>query len=137
MTEFDVSIEGLDSVKAELDATLERVETDVTFKVGAGAEYAVFLEFGTEDMPPYPFFRPALREFKANPRAFVADNAGITVDNIETGEGLVEAVAIALENQITTNANANRTGRSPGTDSDHPVVDTGNLVNSIQAQRIR
>lgn len=137
MTDFGVSIDGLDTVKAELDATLERVETDARFEVGAGAEYAVFLEFGTEDMPPYPFFRPAVREFEANPRSFIADNAGITVENIETAEGLVEAVALALENQITTNANANRPGRSPGTDGDHPQVDTGNLVNSIQAQRIR
>jgi len=137
MTEFDVTLDGLESVQAELDATLDRIETDAKFEVGAGAEYAVFLEFGTEDMPPYPFFRPAIREFRANPRACVAENAGITVDNIETAEGLVEAVALALENQITTNANANRPGRSPGTDGDHPQVDTGNLVNSIQAQRIR
>jgi len=137
MTEFDVTLDGLESVQAELDATLDRIETDAKFEVGAGAEYAVFLEFGTEDMPPYPFFRPALRELDANADAFIARHTATTVGEIDDADTLVPTLAFALERAITQNANANATGRSPGTDPEHPTVDTGNLVNSIKAQRIK
>lgn len=164
MTEISVDLDGLEETKAEFEALIERVETDAVFKVGASAEYAVFLEFGrgpvTPDSadalrfeneegdvifrtrvsghPPYPFFRPALREFEANPESFILDNTGFgSLNDIESGEELVKSVAGALESQIKTNANANRGGRSPGTHPNHPVVQTGNLVASIQAVRIK
>lgn len=51
------------------------------------------------------------------------------------GNSAVKANRIG-EAQMKKNANANRSGRSPGTHPDHPVPDTGNLVARIQARRI-
>jgi len=137
MSDFEVSIDGLEETKAQLDALLEDVDSDAVFQVSSGAEYSVFLEFGTEDMPPYPFFRPALREFRANPEAFLTKNTQFNgLGEIDDGDELVQAIALALESQIKTNATASATDRSPGTDPGHPQVDTGNLRASIQAIRI-
>jgi hypothetical protein len=97
------------------------------------------LEFGTEDMPPYSWFRPAIREFKANPETFITDNTEYpSVDAIPTVDTFVTAVAVALQSQMEKNVSAmSSTDRSPGVDPDHPKVDTGTLKNSISAQRIQ
>jgi len=88
-------------------------------------------------MPPYPFFRPAIREFKANPEAFLLKNTGLnSVADISDADELVESVALALERQITINATASASGRSPGTDAEHPMVESGNLRARISAQRV-
>jgi len=138
MSEFEVSVDGLEETKAELDALLEQVDSDAVFRVSSGAEYSVFLEFGTEHMPPYPFFRPALREFRANPEAFLLRNTQFSdLGEIKDGDELVEAIALALESQIKTNATASATDRSPGTDADHPQVQTGNLRAGIKARRVK
>jgi len=87
-------------------------------------------------MPPYPFFRPALREFKANPEAFVRDNLGVTLSNADNIDEVIERVANALETQMKKNATAEGPGRSPGVNPEHPQVQSGNLRRSIKARRI-
>lgn len=88
-------------------------------------------------MPPYPFMRPAVNEFKAGPEQFVRKHAGVEVDEVESADRMVQVVAFAFETAVTQNANANAPDRSPGTDPEHPKVQTGTLVNSIQAERVR
>jgi hypothetical protein len=83
--------------------------------------------------PPYPFFFPAIRQFQANPEATIFLNTELnSLDEVRTTEELVEVCANAIQSQMRKNANANRSGRSPGTHPDHPQVDTGNLVARIQ-----
>lgn len=137
MTSFDLDLSGDELLGAKLRELEERGDGEPVWNVGVGAEYAVFLEFGTRHMPPYPYFRPALREFKANPEAFIAKNTGTTLAEIDTTEDLVESVALALERQIKINATAQAGGRSPGVNPDHPSVQTGNLRASISAQRLK
>jgi hypothetical protein len=162
MTSFDLDIDEAavrDRIRDLKDTYSDRVE----FVVGPNAEYAVHLEFGrgpveaqdadalrfeNEDgeviyrarvsgHPPYPFVRPAVRELEAAPEAFLVKNTELDgVGDIDSTEELVESYAFALESQISKNANANRSGRSPGTHPDHPVTDTGTLVASIQAVRV-
>jgi hypothetical protein len=98
-----------------------------------------FLEFGTEDMPPYSWFRPAIREFKRDPEAFIADTTGFGgIDEIRSTEELTKAIATGLSNRMQDNVNAQDASadRSPGVDPEHPKRDTGNLTASIQAVRI-
>lgn len=136
MSRFDVDIDD-SQVRASLEELKDRGTTTREYRVNAGAEYAVYLEFGTRNMPPYPFFRPALRELDANPDAFIDRHTNTAVDEIDDADTLVQTLAFALERAITQNANANASGRSPGVNPEHPKVQTGNLVNSIQAQRIQ
>jgi len=134
-----------------------------TFKVGPGVEYAIYLEFGrgpveadsadalqfenedgetiyrtrVDGHPPYPFVRPAIREFKANPRTFITDNTEFgSIGEIDSVDELVRSVAFALESQMKKNATANSTDRSPGTHPNHPQVDTGTLRASISAIKV-
>jgi len=136
MTRFDVDIDNA-SVKASLEELKDDFEPEPSFVVESGAEYSVYLEFGTEDMPPYPFFRPAIRELKADPEAFLLKNSELdSLGDIDSTAELVKNTAQALERQIKINATAQAPGRSPGTDADHPQVQTGNLRAKIRARRI-
>ncbi len=163
MTDFDLELDGVTSLQAEIDDLKDDFGSDPVYVVGASASYAVHIEFGRGPIeapegsaipietdsgetifrksvsghPPYPFFRPAIREFKANPQTFLLENSNLSsINDIQSTEQLVESVAFALENQMKTNATAQSSGRSPGTDSDHPAVVTGNLRSSISAVRI-
>jgi len=136
VSRFSIDIDDAE-VRESHEELEERGTTQREYRVGTNVEYAVYLEFGTRYMPPYSFFRPALRELDANPDAFIARHTNTAADEIEDADTLVTTVAFALERAITQNANANASGRSPGVNPEHPKVDTGNLVNSIQAQRIQ
>lgn len=138
MTEFDLDLNGAGELSRDLDDLADKGDGDAVYVVGTNVEYAVYLEFGTRDMPPYPFFRPAIREFQANPERFIVDNTGYPdIEAIPNANALVSAVAFALENQIKRNATAGAFDRSPGVDAEHPRVVTGNLRASISAQKIR
>jgi len=137
---IDAELDGLQATAQAFRELEEQYDGDgVTYVVGSGVEYGVYLEFGTEDMPPYSWFRPAIREFRANPERFIMDNTDFgSIDDIETTQELVEAVAISLENRMKDNVNAQKASadRSPGVEDDHPMRDTGTLTASIQAVRI-
>jgi len=82
--------------------------------------------------------RPAIRELEADAEAFIAKYTNTTIADIDSTDGLVKAIAFALERAIAQNANAaGAVDRSPGVDPEHPKIQTGNLVNSISAERIR
>jgi len=131
----------IDVDDAAVRESLRQLKRDYTsrreYVVGSDVEYLIYLEFGTRHMPPYPVVRPAVREFEAGPESFVRKHAGVEIDELESADQVVKTVAFAFETAITQNANANAPDRSPGTDPEHPVVRTGTLVNSIQAERVR
>jgi len=136
MTSFDLDIDT-QAVKERIRQLKDDYSDAPTFVVSSGAEYSIYVEMGTRDMPPYPFFRPAVREFKANPKAFLLKNTELNaISDIDSADELVESVALALEKQIKINATAAAPNRSPGVDPDHPKVQTGNLRARIQAQRV-
>ena len=164
MTRFGIEIDA-ESTRQSLRSLRNEWETDSVFITGTNADYAVYLEYGrgpieaqdaealrfenqdgdviyrasVDGHEPYPFFRPALREFDANPETFIIDNTGYTtLQEIPNGDELIRAIAVALENQIKANASAeSATDRSPGTHPSHPKRDTGNLVASIQSIKIQ
>jgi len=137
--EFDLN--GDDSLQADFEQLQNLGESDRVDVVGTDVEYAVFLEFGTENMPPYPFFRPAIQEFQADPEGFIlgSDAVGFgSIDEIPNTDRLIASISAALVEQMEDNASADdATDRSPGTDDDHPQRDIGNLVADISATRVR
>lgn len=136
----DIDMDGFEQTKAAFEELREQYDGDgVTYVVGTTVEYGVYLEFGTEDMPSYEWFRPAVREFKRDPEGFIEDTTGYTsIDEIPNTQSLIEAISTGLANRMTDNVNAQDASadRSPGTDPEHPKRDTGNLTASIQAVRI-
>lgn len=140
MSDIDIELEGL----AELKQDFEKVKDDwgekEVWAVGTNLKYGFYLEFGTEDMPPYEWFRPAIREFKANPERFIVENTDLnSFEKINSTGELVRSTAAALQSKMEDNVNAQdeTRDRSPGTDDDHPARDIGTLTNSIKAVRIR
>jgi len=138
MSDFTVDVDGIEKTFSLLQRLKEKFQSDPVFVVGTNVEYGVYLEMGTRDMPPYPWFRPAIREFRANPEDFITDNTGYpSVDEIPSTDALVKAVATALQTQMEKNVNAQKaTDRSPGTHPEHPRRQDGNLTGDIGAVRI-
>lgn len=138
MTDFDLDLNGAGELSRDFSDLADKGDGDAVYVVGTNVEYAVYLEFGTRHMPPYPFFRPAIREFQANPERFIIDNTSYPdIEAIPNANALVGAVSLALENQMKRNATAGAFDRSPGTDAEHPKVQTGNLRADISAVKIR
>jgi len=163
VTNFNIDVDFQDTFDA-LEDLGDKWDTDAVYTVGSNVEYGVYLEFGRGPIeappdsaipietadgtifrqsvsghPPYPWFRPAIREFKANPTDFVTDNTEFSsIREIPNGDILVKAIATALENQMTDNVNAQKAvDRSPGTHPEHPRRDDGNLTASISAVRVK
>ncbi|UBF23373.1 Mu gpG-like protein [Haloarcula tailed virus 3] len=140
MTDFDFELDGFEKTKQNFEELRERYDGDgVTYVVGTSVKYGLYLETGTEKMSPRPWFRPAIREFRANPEDFLLENTDFeSIDDIETTEELVKSVAFALQSRMEDNVSAGTaTNRSPGTKPDSPKRDTGNLVSSLLATRIQ
>jgi len=163
MTDFSIDIDTA-AVAESLNDLEEDWATDAVFTVGSNTEYGVILEMGRGPIeapegsaipietdsgtifrkkvsghPPYPWFRPAIREFQANSKEFILDNTGFnSIKEIPDGDTLVRAIATALENQMKANASAqSASDRSPGTHPEHPTRDSGNLVASISAVKVQ
>lgn len=138
MSDFTVDLEGMPQLKERLEDLKDDYASDPIWVVGTNTKYGVYLERGTRHMPPYPWFKPAIREFQANPENFITDNTGwSSIEEIPNTDALVRAVATALKTQMEKNVNAaGATDRSPGTDPEHPKVDTGNLRADIDAVRV-
>lgn len=164
MTELDLNIAGIPELREEFERFEDRWDDAPEYVVGTNVEYGPILEFGrgpvtpdTADAlkfeaggetvyakrvsghPPYPWFRPAVREFKRNPEGFVRDTTGYdSFEEIPNIEALVQAVASGLANRMKDNTNAEGgTDRSPGTHPDHPKRDTGNLSASIGFSKVK
>lgn len=163
MVDIDVDLEGVADVTQELESLKDKWTTNETWRVGSNVEYGIILEMGrgpvradsgylkfevdgetkfrksVKGHPPYPWFRPAVREFIANPDVFIAKNSEVSgLATANSAEGLLRLIALGLESQMTANASAKSSmvSRSPGTHPEHPQRDTGQLIGSIQAVRI-
>jgi len=112
---FEADLSGFDRLRQTLREEIADAETTVDYVVGSGVEYSVFLEFGTEDMDPKPFVRPAVDEVESR-LSQIADDA-------DTADELVTKVALALEREIKQ------------TITEKGLIDTGTLRASVTAIR--
>lgn len=103
--------------------------SEVIWVVGTDVEYAVYLEFGTKNHPPYPFLFPAARDI-------LNSRGDKLADETDSLEEFIEKLAKETEKQAKINATAGRGDRSPGTDPEHPKVRSGDLRDSIEAERV-
>jgi len=115
MADFDVELRGFEAALNELNQRIDALEElgDDRWLVGTGVEYAVYLEFGTSEMNPKPFVRPALRRVSR-------DVETIARDADDAGE-IVQRIAFRLEAEIKQVIT--RKG----------LIDTGTLRASVRA----
>jgi len=139
MADFDFDLQGDTDLQATLQELESRGSSNAVHQVVSGAEYSRFLEYGTRDMPPYPFFRPAIREAKLDIEILLRRHQQLGLDDFQTTDELVLAVAESLREQMQNNVRAALSGgaRSPGTKPGHPQVESGNLLGGIKRKRIR
>ena len=101
MAEFEVELEGFRRVLDALDDISDDLRGAGTVTVGTGVSYGIFLELGTRDMDPKPFFRPALAELRVQGvSGFIETNTKLSVEQIEELNDLVSVVGLALERRI-------------------------------------
>jgi hypothetical protein len=121
MTDLNLTLRGLAEVEQTLRRQRERWDDAPRFVVGTGVEYAVYLEFGTSQMDPKPFFAPVLDEARGDIPAFINRHTRTDAASIRSAEDLVETLALAVERRIK--AVITRKG----------LIDTGTLRASVQA----
>ena len=101
MAEFEVELEGFRRVLNALEDISDDLRGAGTVTVGTGVEYAIYLELGSRDMDPKPFFRPALAELRVQGvNGFIETNSKLSVEQIEELDDLVAVVGLALERRI-------------------------------------
>ena len=124
MADFEVELEGFRRVLDALDDISNDLRGAGTVTVGTGVSYSVFLEFGTRDMDPKPFFRPALAELRVQGvDDFIRSNTRLSAEQIGDLDGLVTVVGLALERRIKEIITAKG------------LIDTGTLRASVVAVR--
>lgn len=112
MANFDVDVNGVDSIQSSLTTLQLELSEVSTWVVGTSVEYADDQEFGTEDMPAQPYLRPAVNRVARNAQA-IASDAGSPAEAVAT-------IALEIEREAKKLA----------------PVDTGNLRASIRAIRV-
>lgn len=138
MAGWGAHIAGVGNVRRTLNRVQARLDDTTVYAVGTPVKYGFWLEKGTKRMRPYPWFEPAIEEYKRNPQAFVRKNTEVSLDSLDSLGDAVATVAFALERQMKQNVKAQAaSGRSPGTHPDHPRRVSTNLAGSIKAERIR
>jgi len=129
---MSMSVTGVDDLIDTLRDVKTRYADGIVYVTGTNVEYSVYLETGTENMEPYPFLFPAMRDVARSWEKYG------DVESIDSMEALVKAIAFDIEAQAKKNVRAAAgTGRSPGTHPAHPKVQTGNLIGSIRTERVK
>jgi hypothetical protein len=86
---------------------------EVRYVVGTNVRYSIYVEYGTSSMEAQPYLRPAIED--------AIRSLDTHVDDADSPEELAEQLALHVEKVA----------------KDEVPVDTGNLKNSIEAERIR
>jgi hypothetical protein len=112
MSEFDLSVSGVDRVRTRLSTLQDRLSESATWVVGTNVSYSVYVEFGTRHMAAQPYLRPAVEHVRRN-----ADSIAAAA---ETPAQLVAMLALEVERYAKRVV----------------PVDTGNLRSSIRAVEV-
>jgi len=125
MADFETELESFERVLESLNDIERQLDPGEPVVVGTAVSYSVFLEFGTSDMDPKPFFRPALAELRVKGIEGFIEESGILrtaeFSDIEDAGEVVDALALALERRIKEII------------TEKGLIDTGTLRASIVA----
>lgn len=121
MAGWGVKLLGFSNLMDAFGDIQTRLSDDAVYVVGTNVEYAVYVELGTSRMSAKPFLFPSARNAERNPLAYIRRHTDVSIVDIESTEDLVRTLALAIERDA----------------SERAPVDTGNLMNSIRAEKVR
>jgi hypothetical protein len=98
---------------------------DTLYVAGPTVKYAVYQELGTSQIEARPFMGPAAERVQANAETHAQQMAASQGINIASEDGLVRALALAVQNE------GKRIANQKG------VRDTGALIASISIERVQ
>jgi hypothetical protein len=124
MSEWGVSVAGLDAVTDMFDQITADFDGDTTYIAGPTVEYAIDNEYGTSKREARPFVRPAAERVQANTAAEVrriSSSQGIPLSN---EENVIRCAALAVQDRMKRIADRK------------DIRDTGQLIASIRIEKV-
>lgn len=125
MSGWGISLLGFAQTLEVLEDLRMSWSGDTLYLAGPTVEYAVYQETGTSKMEARPFMGPAADRVQADPQRYAQQMAASQGIDISSEEGLIRAIALAVQNEGKRIADAKG------------IRDTGALIASITIQRVR
>jgi len=98
---FSLDVDGIERAIDEVREQIDDVQTSAEFVVGTNIEYAIYLEAGTRDMDPKPFFQPVINEVRLQGvDGFIAHNTNVTVDQLDTLDQVIRVLVLSIERRV-------------------------------------
>jgi hypothetical protein len=124
LSSWGMRLAGFDATLALLQSLKFEFGDGVIYVAGPTVDYAVYHELGTSKMEARPFMRPAAERVQADPIKHAMSMASTHGIDITNEEGLIRALALAVQNEGKRIANAK------------DIRDTGDLIASISIQKV-
>jgi hypothetical protein len=125
MSGWGTTLVGLDAVMDLFEEIKVQYDGGSVYVAGPTVDYAVHNEYGTSKMEARPFVRPAAERVQADPERYAREMAATHGINITNEEGLVRALALAVQDQAKRIADRKE------------IRDTGTLIASITIEKVQ
>jgi len=122
---WGLTVTGLDAVFDLFDELESRWSGDTLYIVAPTVNYAIWQEKGKSGIEARPFMKPAGARVMASPQQYAAQIAASQRIDITTEEGLVRALALAVQNESKRIADRK------------DIRDTGTLIASITIEQVQ
>jgi len=101
MSDFSLDVDGIERAIDEVREQIDDVQSRAEFVVGTGVEYAIYVEAGTRDMDPRPFFQPVINEVRLQGvGGFLKHNTQTSVEALDTLDQVLKALVFAIERRV-------------------------------------
>lgn len=124
MSGWGLNLVGFASAIDTLEDIAMQWNGDTLYVAGPTVKYAIYQEEGTSKMEARPFMKPAAERVQADVLGHAERMAGSQNIDISNEEGLLRAVALAVQNE--GKRIADRKG----------IRDTGTLIASISIEKV-
>jgi len=99
------------------------------WEVGTNVEYALYVEFGTEEHEAYPYLRPGI--------ARAEKRFDELADKADDTDELVKLVALAIEEETKKHMKRVESSTDVAWRPGGHLIDTSTLIGSIEAEKIQ
>jgi len=125
MGNWGMRLSGFGAVMDLFEEIKVQYDGGTVYVAGPTVDYAIHNEYGTSKMEARPFVRPAAARVQADPESHARKMAATHGINISNEEGLVRALALAVQDQAKRIADRKE------------IRDTGTLIASITIEKVQ